>query len=193
MNITSKSRMRMYDKIKYILPLSDTNITSEISAFAVPKKIGLIKVSDIYSVTINDIFKLWDCTDENKLLQLTLDIFLLDKWYKKVLYKLQYFKAERLPLIDFTRLIIQSGDLSKLAAEKFASCKVNYDDERYESILKKYSGNQVDLIRRFCNLMPAYTIEQALKMTWYDIYLVFKSDANSQNIQLEISKLEPKK
>lgn len=183
----------MYDKIKYILPLSDTNITSEISAFAVPKKIGLIKVSDIYSVTINDIFKLWDCTDENKLLQLTLDIFLLDKWYKKVLYKLQYFKAERLPLIDFTRLIIQSGDLSKLAAEKFASCKVNYDDERYESILKKYSGNQVDLIRRFCNLMPAYTIEQALKMTWYDIYLVFKSDANSQNIQLEISKLEPKK
>lgn len=192
MKITSKTKMKAFGRLKILLPLSEVALMDEIKKFSVPKRIKLLKVTQIGDISIDQVFHLWDCKDDEALLQLTLDIFLKNTWYKKILYKLLIWDEKSLPLIDFTRLIIYASEIVEITANHFKSCKTISTDTRVDDILKKYSGDQMDMIIRWCKLFPSYTVDQALKVGWYDIYLAFKSESKDINIQIEISQLKPK-
>lgn len=192
MKITAKTKMKAFDKLNVILPLSDVSLMDEIKKFSVPKWIKLLKITDIGDISIKNVLDLWDCKDDSELLKLTIDIFLRNTWYKKILYRLLIWNEKSLPLIDFTRLIIYSSEIVQITANHFKTCKTISTDSRVDDILKKYTGDQMDIIIRFCKLFPSYTVEKALKVGWYDVYLAFKSESKDINIQIEVSQLKPK-
>lgn len=192
MIITKKTKMKAFDKLQHILDVSNVDLKKEIKDFPIPKRIGLVNVTDIGDIPIKKIFDIWDCKDNNDLLKTTIDIFLKNTFWKKILFYLQYFNEKRLPLIDFTRLVIYSGEVSELSAKKFQSCKVLSTDKRIDDIVSKYQGDKMDMIIKFCKLFPAYTVKTALEVGWHDIYLAFKSETKDTNIQIEISKLDHK-
>lgn len=192
MIITKKTKMRAFDTLQYLLDVSNVDLQKEIKEFDVPKRIGLVNVTDIGDIPIKHIFDIWDCSDNNELLKVTTEIFLKNTFWKKILYKIQFFNEKRLPLIDFTRLVIYASEVSELSAKKFKSCKVLSTDKRIDEIVSKYQGDKMDMIMKFCKLFPAYTVKTAMDVGWHDIYLAFKSETKDTNIQIEISKLEHK-
>lgn len=193
MRITGRTKMKAYDKLQYVLKVSDIDFQEEVKKFNVPTKIGFIPITKLDAIPIDSIFKIWDCKDNNELLENTINIFLTNKWWKKLLYKVLYFNEKRLPLIDFTRLVIYTSEVVKITSDYFQSCKTIETDARHKAILEKYQGSHLNLISRFCEAFPAYTIDSALKVSWVDIYLCIKAQTDSTNIQIEVSQLEPKK
>lgn len=192
MIITKKTKMRAFDTLQHILDVSNVDLQKEIKEFPIPKKIGLIAVADIGDIPIKHIFDIWDCSDNNELLKTTTAVFLKNTFWKKIIYKIQFFNEKRLPLVDFTRLVIYASEVSELSAKKFKSCKVLSTDKRIDDIVSKYQGDKMDMIIKFCKLFPAYTVKTAMEVGWHDIYLAFKSETKDTNIQIEISKLEHK-
>lgn len=191
MIIKSKTKMKDVTRAAYLSKYSQTKFIDEIKKFEVPKRLSLIKVTNIQSISMSDMFQIWDVKDNNKLMELTKRIFICNKWYKKLLYKIIYRNENNLPLIDFTRLIIQTEEIGTTAAKLFSNLKVISTDERVDAILKKYKGDKMDMIARFCRMFPAYTVKTAMQVSWYDIYLAFKTETKDNNIQIEISKLKP--
>lgn len=192
MRITGRTKMKAYEKIQPILKLSDTDFQKEIKNFAVPQKIGFIPVTTLSDITIGQVFSIWDCKDDNELLKNTIKIFITNKWWKKIIYKLLYRNEINLPLIDFTRLVVYTGEVVKITSDLFQSCKTIKTDDRIDAILKKYKGSHQDVIAQFCNSYPSYTILQAMEVGWYDVYLCIKSRTTKTNIDIEISQLKPK-
>lgn len=179
--------MAKFSRLNYVLNVSKLDFINEVKRFDVPKRFGLVKVTGMYSLSIGDIIRLWDVSDNNELMEVAKEIFLTDKWYKELLLP----KTELLPMIKFTRLIIHAEETGKHAAQMFGKLKVNHSDSRMDAILSKYEGDPMDMISRFCKMFPSYTIKEALKVSWYDVYLAFKTDTKDANIQLEVSQLKP--
>ena len=90
------------------------------------------------------------------------------------------------------RLVLYTNEVSELVANYFKSCKVLTVDKRYEAIYNKYKGEYIDVIINFCKIFPSYTIEQAMKVSWVDIYQTVKANTKDINIQIEISQLNNK-
>jgi hypothetical protein len=191
MIINAKTKMSKMSKVSFLLKYSDIKFIDEIKKFKVVDKFKFLKVANQYTISIGDMFQIWDVKDNNQLMSLTIKCFLKDTRIKKFLFWLLYIEEKNLPLIDFTRLIIHTQETGELAAKYFQSLKVLSTDERIDEILNKYKGDPMDMISRFCKMFPAYTIKEALKMSWYDVYLAFKTSTKDNNIQIEISKLKP--
>ena len=191
MIINAKTKMNKMSKVSFLLKYSEVKFIEEIKKFKVPAKFKSLKVANPYSIAIGDMFQIWDVKDNNQLMALALKCFLKDTKLKRLLFWLQYRKAENLPLIDFTRLIVHTQETGEMAAKYFASCKTLSTDERIDEILKKYKGDPMDMISRFCKMFPAYTVKEAMKVSWYDVYLAFQTSTKDNNIQIEISKLKP--
>ena len=193
MIITKNTRMSKYNVLQYILPISQTDLYKECGAFDLPKKIGWCKITELQDVPIKYLFQLWDIKNDNaELLRLTKLVFLRNTFIKRGLYFLSIGHENRLPLIDFTRLLIHTEYLVKLSVEKFNSCKIIEVDSRATNIYDKYKGNRVSMLIRYCKMFPM-TMEQAMNVSWHDMYLAFKADSDSINANIEISQLEPLK
>lgn len=193
MRITSKTRMYVYKRLQTLLNVSDVNIQDEIKKYDVPKQIGFIKVTDINDIPIGKMFEIWELKTNEELISKTIEVFLKNTLWKKILFKLNFFNEKYLPLIDFMRLVIYTNEVSELVATYFKSCKVITVDKRYEAIYEKYKGEYIDVIINFCKIFPSYTIEQALKVSWVDIYQTVKANTKDINIQIEISQLKTEK
>lgn len=192
MIITSRTKMYVFKRLQAILNASDTNILDEVKKFDIPKQIGFIKVTDINDIPIGKMFEIWEVKTNEELINKTIDVFLKNTFWKKILFKLNFFNEKYLPLIDFMRLVLYTNDVSELVANYFKSCKVLTVDKRYEAIYNKYKGEYIDVIINFCKIFPSYTIEQAMKVSWVDIYQTVKANTKDINIQIEISQLNNK-
>ena len=192
MIITSRTKMYVFKRLQAILNASDTNILDEVKKFDIPKQIGFIKVTDINDIPIGKMFEIWEVKTNEELINKTIDVFLKNTLWKKILFKLNFFNEKYLPLIDFMRLVIYTNEVSELVANYFNSCKVLTVDKRYEAIYNKYKGEYIDVIINFCKIFPSYTIEQAMKVSWVDIYQTVKANTKDINIQIEISQLNNK-
>ena len=192
MIITSRTKMYVFKRLQAILNASDTNILDEVKKFDIPKQIGFIKVTDINDIPIGKMFEIWEVKTNEELINKTIDVFLKNTLWKKILFKLNFFNEKYLPLIDFMRLVLYTNEVSELVANYFKSCKVLTVDKRYEAIYNKYKGEYIDVIINFCKIFPSYTIEQAMKVSWVDIYQTVKANTKDINIQIEISQLNNK-
>jgi hypothetical protein len=184
--------MYVYKRLQTLLNVSDINIQDEIKKYDVPKQIGFIKVTDINDIPIGKMFEIWELKTNEELISKTIDVFLKNTFCKKILFKLNFFNEKYLPLIDFMRLVLYTNEVSELVANYFKSCKVLTVDKRYEAIYNKYKGEYIDVIINFCKIFPSYTIEQAMKVSWVDIYQTVKANTKDINIQIEISQLNNK-
>ncbi len=191
MRITGRTKMSAYKRLQYALKVSDIDFQAEVKKFEVPTKIGFIPITKMEEIPIKKIIDIWDCKDNNDLMKNTIEIFLTNNWWKKLLYKVFYFNEKRLPLIDFTRLLLHTSDIVKITSDYFKSCKTIETDPRHKAILEKYQGSHLNLISRFCEAFPAYTMEMALKVSWVDIYLCIKAQTDKTNIDIEVAQLEP--
>lgn len=191
MTITNRTKMSAMTRLGYLLKYSKVDFIEEIKKYVVPARIKLIKIAPIQSISIGDMFRIWDVKDNNDLMNLSIKLFLCNTVYKKILFKLLFINEKNLPLIDFTRLIIHTKETGEKAAEMFQSLKIITTDERVEGILKKYKGSTSDMIARYCKLYPAHTQQSAMKVSWYDVYMAFKTDTISKNIDIEIAQLKP--
>ena len=192
MIITSRTKMYVFKRLQAVLNASDTNILDEVKKFDIPKQIGFIKVTDINDIPIEKMFEIWEVKTNEELINKTIDVFLKNTLWKKILFKLNFFNEKYLPLIDFMRLVLYTNEVSELVANYFKSCKVLTVDKRYEAIYNKYKGEYIDVIINFCKIFPSYTIEQAMKVSWVDIYQTVKANTKDINIQIEISQLNNK-
>lgn len=181
--------MKAINRANILLKYSDIDFVSQLKKFKVSKRINWLRVVNYTELSIGDVIKIWDISNNNQLIEVTKQIFLLNTWYKRLYYRIFVRNDENLKLIDFSRLVINTQDVGEHVAKKFESIKPLYSDERIKDIAAKYKGESSDMIARFCKLYPAYTIETAMKVGWYDVYLAFKNDTQQNNIQVEYSKL----
>ncbi len=174
--------MSEFWRLNILLQFSNIDFKEKIMSFEVPSKISWCEVKNEQEFTINEIFNIWDLKDSKELPDMVYNIML-----KKRLIKVP---LKYMPLIDFTRLIFELIEIGERVKKHFDSIKVKPKDPRISEIAKKYSGDNMDFIARFCNMFPTYTIQEALNLSWVDIFLAFKSDAKDALINREILELK---
>jgi len=180
MKITAKHKMKDLPVIMHIVNNSKVDLMTEIMRFDVPKKINGCEVIDFQSISINDMLSIWDIKDQKDLIELTANIFL----------GLEPESIPELPLIDFLRLTKHTEEKGAYAAKLFQSLHREPKDKRISNILAKYKGSKFDIISRFCEQFPAYTLEQAKEREWVKIYLAFEAKTKRNDIQTEINELQ---
>lgn len=191
MIINGKTKMRDLVRANILIQYSDINLAEQVKKYKVEKRIAEIKVTDIYSLSMGDVIDIWNIQNSDDLLNTTKQLFLLNTKVKRLQYRIFVRKDERLPLIDFSRLLIHTQETGEFIAQNFAEIKPIYSDERIKDIVAKYKSTADEMILRFCKLYPAYNFKTARALCWYDIYMAFANDTKNQNIQVEYSRLKP--
>ena len=172
--------MKDLKRMMFILNNSDDNLLDKIKAFDVPTEINGIKVKPYKDISIDNMLDIWDIKTTEQLYKMTAEAFL----------ELDEKEIPKLPLIDFIRLTQYTEEIAILVAELFKKLHREPEDIRIVDILSKYKSNQFGIVARFCNMFPAYTLEQASQLSWTVIYLAFENKTIEYDIELEKSKLK---
>ena len=190
--ISEKTKMKSLPVIDFFLKHSDDDLLELVKDFDVPEKIGLLDVKKENKLTIGQIFNIWDLKPESDIASFTVDLFLADTKKKKALYIIQYRNSNNLPMIDFLRLCSHTTEVGEKVAKLFDSLHREPKDENKKAIFAKYKGNRFDFIKRFCDIAPAYTYDEAYNVPWPVVYMAFKSKVQQDDIDAEIAELELK-
>lgn len=190
MKINKRTKMAHSFQIEKALKYSDTDIIEEVRKFPMPKKIRGLKVTPDNKVSIGNMMKIWDIKTDENLTDVTISIFLKNTARKRFLASLTAFRLSWLPFIDFMRLCVNTGDLGDKAAKLFDSLKREPKDEKRRAIFAKYKGNQFDFIKRFCDIAPAYTYDEAYNVPWVTVFMAFQAKVQQDDIEQEIMELE---
>ena len=190
MKITSKDTMRKLENYSFIINNSKDDLIVKINEFEVPKKIIFIPVAHKYSICLGDLMDIWDVSDNNELMDLTVKVFLKDTLWKRFLYALFVGSVKRLPLIDFMRLITYTNEISIESANMFKSLHREPESPKEKAIYLQHKAGRMDMIDRFIARYPAYTIEQVLKLSWLTVYYAFESETNTNDTRIKLAKLQ---
>lgn len=194
MKITSKHKMKDLAKMSFILSHSSQDLMEEVRVFDIPTHINKIPVRRFECVEMGELLELWDIKDNNELITKTASVFLKQEIETKKGLKIIDFdikKIPNLPLIDFLRLTLYCEERFTYAAKLFKSLQRQSDDPKVQAILDDYKGSEYGIIARYCKIFPGkYTIQEAKKVSWVDVYLAFDEETKQNDIQLRISKIE---
>jgi len=172
--------MKEFPRLNFIIKNSDDDFLAKVKAFDVPKELNEINVKEYTDISIDDMLDIWDVSTEQGLYKMTAKAFL----------NLPETEIPELPLIDFIRLTQYTEEVSLSVGNLFKSLHREPEDIRISDILKNHPGDHFDIIARFCELFPSYTLEQAKDLSWVIIYKSFKKKTVEYDIELEKSKLK---
>ena len=190
MKITSKHKMKDLAKMSFILSHSSQDLMEEIRVFNVPTHINKIPIRRFETVEMGELLELWDVKNQEQLIIKTAKILLKQELETKVI-DFDTKEIPNLPLIDFLGLTLHCEERFTYAAKLFKSLQRTSDDPKIQEILDDYKGSEYGIIARYCKLFPGkYTIQEAKKVSWVDVYLAFEEETKQNDIQLRISKIE---
>lgn len=188
--ITAKTKMRELGEVTLLTTLNNENVMDMVRKFSIPDRIGYIKATHNNKISIGQIMDIWDIRTDRALIETTLKLFLKNDRYKRLVFALCYRKVERLPMIDFLLLVANTEDLGTKTAQLFETLKREPKDERKKAIYAKYKGNKFDFIKRFCDIAPAYTYDEAYNVPWPTVFMAFQAKVQQDDIEMELSELQ---
>ena len=182
--------MKDLAKMSFILSHSSQDLMEEVRVFNVPTNINKIPVRRFECVEMGELLDLWDVKNQEQLIVKTAKTLLKQELETKNI-EFDIKKIPNLPLIDFLRLTLHCEERFTYAASLFKSLQRTSDDPKVQAILDDYKGSEYGIIARYCKLFPGkYTIQEAKKVSWVDVYLAFEEETKNNDIQLRISKIE---
>jgi hypothetical protein len=162
MKIDKKTKMKEWPKVDFLLSLSKMDFFKELEAFEVPTKINEIDVKEQSDVTLGDMLALLEIKDDKDLFQATSKAFLgVD------------FK-DKLPMIDFMRLVIYAKDTALKAAKRFEETKTEFTQEDRKVGLDKVSFPEYRMLEQYRSAHGLKDANEVYNISWWMVYLYFK-------------------
>lgn len=162
MKITKKTTMKEWPKVEFVLEVSRQDIFEEVSKFPIPERVGEYHVIAQSDIKLKNMLELWEISDRQTLWDATCRSFL----------GIDY--TEKLPMIDFLRLVIHAEDTAKKAKARFDEVKTDLTSEDKKVGADKVSNPEYRMLEVYRSAHGYQDVNDVYEISWWMIYLYFK-------------------